>query len=70
MSPTEIVLNVQNGGDLDIYCSDVAARVLIVDWDVQHSDPDAPGIIELPTGTREHNWRVDTSEYEEDTFTL
>ena len=45
--PQQIVLNVSGGTVQDVFCSDSNAHVQIVDWDVQESDPDAPGIVEV-----------------------
>lgn len=47
MSQTRIILNIHGGSVQDVFCSDANAHVQIVDWDVQESDPDAPGIVEV-----------------------
>ena len=50
MNSTRIVLNVHGGVVQELYCSDPDADVRLVDWDVEESDPDAPGIVEIDTG--------------------
>jgi len=45
MAKLEVILNVHGGTVQDVFCSDANAHVQIVDWDVEQSDPDAPGII-------------------------
>jgi len=45
--PQQIVLNIQGGTVQDVFCTDSNAHVKIVDWDVQVSDPNAPGIVEV-----------------------
>lgn len=47
MQQTRIILNIQGGNVQDVFCSDPNANVQLVDWDVQESDPDAPGIVEV-----------------------
>ena len=47
MQPTRIILNVHGGTVQDVCCSDANAHVQIVDWDIEQSDPDAPGIVEV-----------------------
>jgi len=43
--PTQIVLNVHGGIVQDVFCSDLKARVVIVDWDVE--DPGGDGVLEV-----------------------
>jgi hypothetical protein len=47
MPATQFVINVHGGIVQDVYCSDPAAEVLVVDWDVDGSQPGEPGIVEV-----------------------
>ena len=43
--PTQIVLNVHGGIVQDVFCSDLKARVVVVDWDVE--EPGGDGVLEV-----------------------
>ena len=47
MTVPQIVLNIYGGTVQDVFCTDSNAHVQIVHWDVQESDPDALGIVEV-----------------------
>lgn len=48
MNRPEIVINVQGGVVQDAFCSDDSADLIIVDWDVEGSQPGSNGVIEVP----------------------
>ncbi|MCE9554676.1 MAG: hypothetical protein K8T91_15070 [Planctomycetes bacterium] len=47
MQPTHIIINVHGGTVQDVFCSDSNAHVQIVDWDIQETEPNSPGIVEV-----------------------
>jgi hypothetical protein len=54
-SPPRVVLDLFGGVLQDVFASDPAIAVTLVDWDQQGSSPSEPGIVELPDprgGTR------------------
>lgn len=53
MQPTHIIINVHGGTVQDVFCSDSNAHVQIVDWDIQETDPNSPGIVEVEHGRQQ-----------------
>jgi hypothetical protein len=49
MPNVQIVISVCGGVVQDVYSSRPEVQVMLVDWDVEESDPDAPGIVEIDT---------------------
>jgi hypothetical protein len=45
MPLTQIVLNISGGIVQEVFCSDPAAEVIVVDWDTEHCSPDEPGMV-------------------------
>ena len=49
-SAAKIVLNVSGGVLQDVFSSDPAVTLLLVDWDTEGCDPSDNGIVEIPDG--------------------
>ena len=50
-APTaKVVLNISGGVLQDVFCSDPAAEVILVDWDVDGCDSSEDGIVEIADG--------------------
>jgi hypothetical protein len=49
MPHMRVIISVHGGSVQDVFCSDAKADVRLIDWDVEESDPDAPGIFEFTT---------------------
>jgi hypothetical protein len=45
MAGTQIVINVAGGLVQNVFCSDLAAEAIVVDWDTEGAPPDEPGIV-------------------------
>lgn len=52
MLAPQIVLNVHGGLVQEIFASDDALELLIVDWDVAHADHLEPGVVAVPLAGR------------------
>jgi hypothetical protein len=50
MAQSRVVLNVFGGVVQDVFSSDAAIEVVIVDWDTEGADLDASGLVELADG--------------------
>jgi hypothetical protein len=49
-SAPKVVLNISGGVLQDVFSSDPAISVVLVDWDAEGSDPSEKGIVEIPDG--------------------
>jgi hypothetical protein len=50
MAQSRVVLNVFGGVVQDVFSSDAAIEVVIVDWDTEGADLDASGLVEIADG--------------------
>lgn len=58
MTQSRVVLNVSGGVVQDVFSSDAAIDIIIVDWDSEGADLDASGLVELATGGGDISGRV------------
>lgn len=47
MPPPTVIINLHGGIVQDVFCSLAEVDVRLVDWDVEGSDQDDPGIVEV-----------------------